>query len=247
MSKTLIFGICFGLLFSSCAVSRKPEPATPLLEGKNFDYYFRQGAISLTAGDYNQAIEHFSKALSLDPNSARAFNLRGIAYFRQKNYRKAEDQFKQALALNPSYAEACTNLGSVYFATHQFEKARGMFERALALSPDSIAAHTSYGTLLLLLGEIEAGIRHLARGVELDPTYLDTHEAVLVDVPIAEASTAEIHFAYAKIYAEKGDIEKTLEYLTKAQQAGFHDWLRIEKEKEFEAVRQDPRIRAFLR
>jgi len=247
MSKMLIFSFCFGLLFCSCAVLKKPEKPAPLLEGKDFDFYFRQGAISLSGGDYDQAIENFTKALSLNPRSARALNLRGVAYFHLKNYRTAEDQFKQALALDSSYAEAYTNLGSVYFATRQLERAREMFEKSLQLSPDSISAHYSLGTLLLILGEAEEGIRHLARGVELDPKFLDTHPVVAVDIPMSEGSSAEIYFAYAKIYAQKGDIEKTLEYLTKARQAGFRDWRRIETEREFDVVRDDPRIRAFLR
>jgi tetratricopeptide (TPR) repeat protein len=159
----------------------------------------------------------------------------------------AEEQFRQALALDASYAEAINNLGSAYFASRQLEKAREMFEKALALSPDSISAHYSLGTLLFLLGEAEEGTRHLARGVELDPTFLETHPPLIVDVPSAEADMGEIYFTYAKIYAQKGHIEKTLEYLTKAKRAGFHNWHRIMTEKEFEAVREDSRIQGFLR
>lgn len=247
MFKKLIPCLCLSLVFYSCAVLKKTERPAPLLEGRDFDYYFRQGAISLSAGEYNKAIENFTKALSLNPNSARALNLRGVAHFHLKNYRTAEEQFKQALTLHSSYAEAYTNLGSVYFATRQLEKAREMFEKSLELSPDSIPAHYSLGTLLLFLGEVEEGLRHLARGVELDPKFLDTHPVVAIDIPTSGMSSADIYFAYAKIYAQKGDIEKTVEYLTRAQQAGFRDWRRIETEKEFDGVRDDPRIRAFLR
>lgn len=247
MSRMMSLCLCLGLILCSCAVSKRPEPAGPLLEGKNYDFYFNQGASFLSDGDYDRAIENFSKALSLNPSSARALNLRGIAYFHQKNYRMAEDQFRQALALDASYAEAANNLGSTYFASRQLEKARDTFEKTLALSPDSVSAHYSLGTLLLLLGEAEEGTRHLARGVELDPTFLDTHRTLVVDVPSPETDMGEIYFTYAKIYAQKGHVEKTLEYLTKAKGAGFHDWLRIKKEKEFEAVRGDPRLQEFLR
>lgn len=247
MSKMMSFCLCLGLIFSSCAVSKKPEPTGSLLEGKNYDFYFNRGALFLRDGDYEKAIENFSKALLLNPNSARALNLRGIACFHQKNYRMAEEQFKRALALDASYVEATNNLASTYFASRELDKARDMFEKALALSPDSVAAHYSLGTLLLLLGEAEEGTRHLARGVELDPDFLDTHRTLVVDVPSPEADMGEIYFTYAKIYAQKGAVEKTLEYLTRAKQAGFHDWNRIMTEKEFEAVREDPRIQEFLR
>lgn len=247
MRKKIALCLCLGLIFCSCAVFKKPEPVGSLLEGKDYDFYFNQGASFLSDGDYNKAIENFSKALSLNPKSARALNLRGIAYFHQKNYRTAEEQFRQALALDASYAEASNNLGSTYFASRQLEKARDMFEKTLTLSPDSVSAHYSLGTLLLLLGEAEEGTRHLARGVELDPTFLDAHRTLIVDVPSPEADMGEIYFTYAKIYAQKGNVEKTIEYLTKAKQAGFRDWQRIKTEKQFEAVREDPRIQEFLR
>lgn len=56
----------------------------------------------------------------------------------------------------------------------------------------------------------------------------------------------EAYFTYAKAYASKGDVEKTLSYLDKAREAGFTDWRRILQENEFEKVRDDPRIKKFL-
>jgi hypothetical protein len=38
----------------------------------------------------------------------------------------------------------------------------------------------------------------------------------------------------------------TVDYLTKAREAGFTDWQRIMQAKEFEKVRDDPRIKKFL-
>lgn len=58
---------------------------------------------------------------------------------------------------------------------------------------------------------------------------------------------AEVYFAYARIYAQKGNVGKTVEYLEKVKQAGFKDWERIKREKGFESVQEDLKIAAFLR
>jgi tetratricopeptide (TPR) repeat protein len=247
MAKRTIILVFIFLLVSSCAVFEKPEERPATLEARDFDYYFNQGLGSLKIRDYEKAIENFSAALSLNPRSFRAQNLCGLAYFYQKNYRPAEEKFREAVRLNPSFAEAYTNLGGVYFVTRRLNEAKEMLEKALSLSPDSVAAHYSLGSLLLLLGDMDGGAAHLTRAVELDPAYLDKNPPLLVDIPSAEANMAEIYFTYAKIFAQKGNVEKTLEYLTKAQQAGFSDWDRIKREKEFDPVREDPRLAAFIR
>ena len=57
----------------------------------------------------------------------------------------------------------------------------------------------------------------------------------------------ETYFIYAKAYAFAGNVDKTVEYLDKAREAGFVDWPRILREKEFEKVRDDTRVKNFLK
>lgn len=244
--KVLAFSLGLCLLLSSCALKKSPPPE-PGLEGKDFDFYLRQGISSLSRSDYESALEQFNKAIALNPNSARAHNLRGVAFFQLKNFKDAEEQFQNAVALDASYAEAYNNLGSIFFAKRQFDKAIDMFKKALSLSPDSVSALYSLGTLLLLQGKSEEGMSYLARGIELDPEFLETHKTLVLDVPSSGSEFSEIYFTYAKIYAARGNVDKTVEFLKKAQKAGFSNWQRIMEEKEFEAVREDPKVKEFIR
>lgn len=239
--------LVFSLSLFSCALRRQPEARGPLVAGKDFNFYLNQGANFLRVADYDRAVESLTQAIALNPKSYRAYNLRGIAYFYQRNFQQSEDQFKQALSINPSYAEAYTNLGSLYFASRRIREARAMLEKAINLSPSSVAAHYTLRSLLLLTGDGETGAGYLRKAVELDPAYLDSHPPFEADIPETEKALGEMYFTFAKIYAEQGQEEKTLEYLEKARQAGFKDWERVKKEKEFEAVRQDPRVQAIIR
>jgi len=241
---TLCLGIC--LVLFSCALKKSPPPE-PGLAGKDFNFYLRQGILSLNRSDYENALEQLSQAIALNPNSARAHNLRGVAFFQLKNLRNAEEEFRSAMALDASYAEAYNNLGGIFFARQQFDRAIEMFRKTLSLSPESVSALYSLGTLLLFQGKETEGMSYLSRGIERDPEFLEKHRALVVDLPTSETDMSEINFTFAEVYAERGNVEKTVEYLEKARKAGFRDWKRILEEKQFETVREDPKIKEFIR
>jgi tetratricopeptide (TPR) repeat protein len=243
--KILVLALGFCIMLSSCALKKTPSREVKL-EGKDFNFYLNEGLSSLNRSDYENALEQFNMAIALNPNSARAHNLQGVAFFRLNNFKDAEEQFQKAVALNASYAEAYNNLGSLYFAKRQFEKAKDMFKKTLSLSPDSVSALYSLGTLLMFLGQVEEGISYLSRGIELDPDFLETHKTLVVDIPSAGSTMSEIYFTFAKVYAAKGDVDKTVEFLKKAQKAGFRNWQRIMEEKDFEVVREDPKVKEFI-
>jgi Tfp pilus assembly protein PilF len=236
----------FMLFLSSCVTTKTGPSAKSTPTAGDFNYYFEQGTQSLKENAYKRAVEQFDKAIFLNPKSEKAHNLRGIAYLNLKNYAAAEEEFQKAVSLNPIYSEAYNNLGGVYFLKNQLEVAEAMFKKALALDPDLISANYSLGTLLLIKGKRGEGAQYLARGIELDPDYLETHRTLSASVTSSVSDVSELYYTFAKIYAAKGNVDKTLEFLQKARTAGFRDWSRVFVEKEFEKVLGDPRLKEFL-
>jgi tetratricopeptide (TPR) repeat protein len=220
-------------------------PETQISE-REFDFYFKQGSLCLGRAEYREAREHFDRAISLNPKSERAHNLRGIAFLSLNDFRDAEKDFQEAVRLNPAYPEAYNNLGALYFLQQKLEMAEDIFKKALSLNPDSASSNYSLGTLLMLQGRREEGTRYLAKGVELDPDYLETHKVFTAGVPSAGSEVSELYLAFARLFASRGDVEKTLEFLNKAKAAGFRNWSKIAGEKEFETVLADPRIKELL-
>ncbi len=247
MPKIILLGlIAFCLILASCATTKTgPAPEMKIRE-RDFDFYLRQGSLRLERAEYREAREHLDKAISLNPKSDRAYNLRGIAFLNLKNSSDAEEDFREAIRLNPAYPEACNNLGAIYFLQQKLERAEEMFKKALSLNPKSASSNYSLGTLLMLQGRHEEGTRYLAYGIELDPDYLGTHKIFSAGIPSSGPDISELYLTFARLYASRGDVEKTLEFMHKAKAAGFRDWSRIAEEKEFENVLADPRIKEFL-
>lgn len=246
--KTWILALLIVLLFlfSSCAAHK--EPALAKREGLEKDFLFNlnQASFFLRKNEPDKAIDYLNKAISLDEGSSLAYNLLGIAYFQRKDFKLAEKQYKRAVELNPSYAQAYNNLGSVYFMIQEFDRAEEMFRKAIFLSPTIVSAYYGLGTLLLAKGQLGESTTYLSKGIELDPTFLEKNKAFVAGFASRTFNNPEIFFIHAKLFAAVGDIEKTVEYLKKAEQAGFKDWHRIETEKEFEKVRENEKIRAFI-
>jgi tetratricopeptide (TPR) repeat protein len=169
-----------------------------------------------------------------------------MAYHQRKEYELAKGSFEKAISIDPSFASAYNNLGSVLSVTGHYEQAGPLFEKALALAPGMVAAHYNMGNALLALGQVEQAIPYLLKAISLDPNFLDSRSTVLATVQSPNLGGPETAFLYAKLFAATGNIEKTVEYLSKAKQRGFANWRRINEEKEFEKVRDDPRVAAFL-
>lgn len=247
MSKRTQFIVAILFLFlSACAVQKAPSSSAAATRARSFNLCLRQGLLFYEQGEYEKAAEQFRAAAEQNPDSPQAYNYLGLCYFKQKNYESAGEQFEKAVALDPSFASAYNNLGGICSIKLQFKKAKEMFKKALALAPNLISANYSLGMLLFNLGEREEGSLYLSKGIALDPDYLEKHSEFVAAFSSAEFDMAETFFSCATLYASTGNIEKTVEYLQKAKQAGFRAWERILKEKEFEKVRDDPRIKEFL-
>lgn len=232
--------------FSACARYKVRSAAESAALARDFNLCLRQGSEFMNKGDYLKAIEEFNKAVAIKSDSSKAYNLLGMAYFFQKNYKLAEEEFTKAMSLDPSYAQAYNNLGNTYFMKRQFDKAKDVFKKALSLSPELVSANYSLGTLLVFEGQVEEGSLYLFKGISLDPEYLEKHKTFVASISSPIFGYGEIYFTYAKLFASTGNIEKTVEYLKKAKEAGFRDWDRVMKEKEFEKIREEQRIKEFL-
>jgi tetratricopeptide (TPR) repeat protein len=243
-SFLVLFVLTLGL---AACIMHKALPSRPATAGPEvFELRLREGLALLTRKEYGKAAAEFQAAESLNPNSVRVHNYLGLCHFQQKDYDPALMEFQKAAELDPSFATAYNNMGGIYSLRLQFDKAEAMYKKALSLSPEMISADYSLGMLLSNLGRRDEGSVYLSRGIALDPDYLEKHQEFLSTFTSASFDMKEAYYAFAKAYASTGDVDKTAGYLEKAQTAGFRGWRRILKDKEFDKVRDDPKIKKFL-
>jgi len=62
------------------------------------------------AGNYEESISLFAKAIEMDPGYAESYNNLGYLYYVMKDNKKARKYFKKALEIDPNFQKARDNL-----------------------------------------------------------------------------------------------------------------------------------------
>jgi serine/threonine protein kinase/Tfp pilus assembly protein PilF len=126
-----------------------------------------------------QALEHFDRAIELDPAYAQAFAgladaYGAMAYYgyvaSQDGFPRARAAAERALALDPDLAEAHVSLGlERFFWARDFPAAERELLRAIKLNPKLATAHSFYGLFLCTCGRFDEALAQAREARELDP------------------------------------------------------------------------------
>ncbi len=157
--------------------------------------------------DCDAAIEHFQRAIELDPNFALALGGLGACYVNRvfkgfggaEDYERAEVAFNKALAIDPELIEARMLMVFVYLWRGQKQKARAEVARARREAPDEAVVHFVKATLHRLDGEYGRALRSYDRLMRLDP-----------------AAHVVASFNRALVYMYMGNFEETSRQLDQA-------------------------------
>ncbi|MES2246599.1 MAG: type IV pilus biogenesis/stability protein PilW [Pseudomonadota bacterium] len=125
--------------------------------------YFEQGQTSV-------ALEELKQVLTIDPNYADAYNLRGLVYMRLEDAGLAEDSFRRAVAINPRDANTRHNYGWLLCQQSRYGDAAQQFAAALAVPSYTDRAKTlmTQGVCELKAGQRPQAERSLQQAYELD-------------------------------------------------------------------------------
>lgn len=88
------------------------------------------------AGEYDESLKSFQKAIDQDPNSSAIHNDMGLVLLKKELYASAEGHFAKALELNDACAECYNNLGYLKTAMGQAVEAEKYLQKAIVLKPE---------------------------------------------------------------------------------------------------------------
>jgi len=188
------------------------------------------------------AVAAYREAIAASPKDATLHNRLGICYQRAGDARAARNEYRKALDLRKGYAEAWNNLGTLDGARGKYKQAIANYSRAIQLKPRDAVFHKNLGAAWLARGDVAKALEAWGEAFRLDPEVLD---GAALKVPAAGLSPARQYYLYAKLLAARGQVEKALEYLVKAQAAGFSEFGKLERDSDFATVVADPRYAAL--
>jgi arylsulfatase A-like enzyme/Flp pilus assembly protein TadD len=142
---------------------------------------------------YDQALEAYRRALSLDLNYPIVFNNRGSLYLsRYLKGRQAEDlaraleDFRKAVELDPKYASAWNGLGVGLRQSGDIDGAIAAWKKAVEFKPDFGFALYNLGLGLLGKGDKADALKCFTKYKELTTTTLPPRDRVRLDELIAK-------------------------------------------------------------
>jgi len=150
--------------------ARQPAPPPASTRGREAEQWFQKG-LELERADapFEEIVDAYQRALSLDPASVGALVNLGTAYFHRRDWDHAEQYYRRAVEIEPGYPLAHFNLGNLYEERGDIPRARASYEKALALNPHYADAHYNLALLCQREGRLMEAMRHWKAYLKLDP------------------------------------------------------------------------------
>ena len=151
------------------------------------DGYTNIGLTEIVWEKYESARMAIRKALTMDPNNARALYYDGLLQRRLGNTKKEIADFKRVVEMFPESRDARRELGITYYQQKDERAALEQFEALQKIDPDDLAAHYNLSILYHRMGRLKEAADQQAMFVDkkVDPgaptyglSYLRQHPEI---------------------------------------------------------------------
>ena len=257
MKRTLFWAlVCVGLVLlaitgsgaQSAMIVQTEVGPTPALESLSVAQLETRGDTLRARLAYTDALACYQTALRKDKKNASLYNKAGIAELQLKDYKNAEKDFQRAIKYDPKLADAYNNLGVVLHVREAYARAVERYQKAIALNPNVAVYHSNLGATYFSQQKLDLAVAEFSRAIDLDPEILlrPSRGAGASARLASPEERAHFYFVLAKMYGSRGEVDRCLQCLGKAKDGNYPGMQSAYKDKEFEAVRRDPRFQELM-
>jgi tetratricopeptide (TPR) repeat protein len=242
MILLLAFPLC--LLAGDGQQANPPSPVpNPSASAKDLE---EQGDALRAQKRYLDSLDFYSAAIAKHP-TALLWNKEGMAYLFLQKYLEATKCFNRAIKTDKNAPEGYNNRGYMEQRNRNFDKAIRYYKKALALQPNDAVFHYNLGSSYWGKHQYDLAAQQYRAAYVLDPDIFDRVSRIGV---MAQSSSPEdraaFSFLVAKMYAQAGDFDHSLEYLRKAMEEGYKDIKKVYTDSEFATLRTDKRFEELM-
>lgn len=196
---------------------------------KDVDEAMREGEAAFAKGEFPKALEHYQRALTLDPKLYEAALMIGDIYFKSAEQVKASEWFERAIQINPDRETAYRYWGDSLMKQGRVSEAGDKFVESYIAEPYSRAAR--------------AGFLNWAERVHVNLNH------PRVDLPASVGSSAawvtyglvRANWASTEFLKQHPD-EKTYRHSLKEEAAAMRAALKVLEEQKGKARNVDPSL-----
>ena len=153
--------------------------------------YYLAGVSSYLLRLYEESVKNLSRALELNPQSARALFVQYVALANLGKLDDAEASLRRAISLDPTNARLHCHLGILLEREDKKDQAEKFFRKAIQLRPEYALSHYELGKLLAGSGNLRAATLELQEAIKHDP------------------GLSSAYYQLGRIYTKLGETEKS--------------------------------------
>lgn len=139
-------------------------------------YYVNLGKVQSAMRSYDEAIQNFNEAVSLDipdtiqPSNWEVYYESSLPYFAKSDYNNSIGNLTKAIVLNGKSARLFFQRGMVYKATSQYQSAISDFTKASLLDGTNALTYLYKGQCEMELGNFKNSMKDFRACLKLDPS-----------------------------------------------------------------------------
>jgi tetratricopeptide (TPR) repeat protein len=193
------------------------------------------------------ALDYYRAAMAKQPNCARLLNKVGITELQMQRYREARKSFEDSFRIDRKFADAYNNLGVVFYEERKYGAAIKQYRRAIGIDGNSASFFNNMGAAYFSKREFEQAVKAYHQALALDPDVFERSSRAGVQAQLPSPDDrAHYNYTVARLYAQMGLSDRSLEYLRKAMEEGYKDFKNVFKDQEFAGLRKDPRFAELI-
>jgi Flp pilus assembly protein TadD len=132
------------------------------------------GTLLYDQGHIEEAMEHYRKAIQLDPNNCEDLNNLGLTLVARGQFDEAIKYYYQAIQFKPDYFDALSNLGVALVAQGRFDEAIENFRKAIRINPNFANALDNLGIALAAEGRFDEAIENYRKAIRINSNRPET-------------------------------------------------------------------------
>jgi len=138
--------------------------------------YMGRGEENLKLGEYQKAIDDFSKAINLNPEEGLYFYNRANAYLDINQLELAISDYTNSIDKNPYYLNAYINRGIAYSEKDEPINALYDFKKAYSLEPKQTDICNYIGVSFAQMGKFDSAYVYFKKALSINPSDLQAIE-----------------------------------------------------------------------
>lgn len=140
------------------------------------DAHFMLGNIAKQKADSKKAIEHYLRAININPQFQFAYRALFKVYRELGNELQAKLLLERAIQALPSSSDFLFERAGLYFADKDYVRAISLLQKAIMLSPDNMAYRLNIANVYICVENYEAAVPHLEWIVQTNPNNIDAQQ-----------------------------------------------------------------------